>query len=286
MIKPSYFLLGAPKCGTTALASYLSTHPDLVVSNPKETHYFCGAFKTGWRAGSDAEYLHIYFPSLTGGKTGIDASVWYLYAPGSVERILNYNPSAKFLVMLRPPVLMAYSFYNMLNFLGWEDQPTIFDAWKKQPARMAGYDLPANFPHDWDTRILQYKDICSLGSQLIEIFKFIPRDKLLIQWQRDLSRDTRKTYLRTLEYMGLEDDNRMDFPLVNYGKTVSNGFLVRAQRRRDVRKLAIRIKKVLKIKSFKIGRLDLPMPEDVKSFLEDQLSDENRKLETLMQSVG
>lgn len=286
MIKPSFFLLGAPKCGTTALASYLSTHPCIAVSTPKETHYFCGDFKAGWRAGSDEDYLQHYFPHLTKNKVGVDASVYYLFVQGSIQRILNYNPDAKFLLMLRSPIQMAYSFYNMLNFLGWEDQPTLIEAWKKQSARKTGNALPANFPPDWDYSILQYKDLCSLGSQLNEALKIIPREKLLIQWQRDLSNDTRKTYLKSLAFMGLEDDGRIDFPPVNFSKIVKSDHLIMIQRKRGVRNIATLIKKILHIKTFKIGRLDLPMSEDVKVFLEEQLADENLKLSELMNSIG
>jgi hypothetical protein len=40
MKKPNFFIVGAPKCGTTAMAHYLSEHPDIFMSSPKEPHYF------------------------------------------------------------------------------------------------------------------------------------------------------------------------------------------------------------------------------------------------------
>jgi len=38
--KPNFFIVGAPKCGTTALHTYLGQHPDIFVSEPKEPNYF------------------------------------------------------------------------------------------------------------------------------------------------------------------------------------------------------------------------------------------------------
>jgi len=38
--QPSLFILGAPKCGTTALQSYLSKHPDVFIPDG-ERNYFC-----------------------------------------------------------------------------------------------------------------------------------------------------------------------------------------------------------------------------------------------------
>ena len=39
--RPEFFMLGALKCGTTALASHLATHPLIQVSEPKEPNYLC-----------------------------------------------------------------------------------------------------------------------------------------------------------------------------------------------------------------------------------------------------
>ena len=38
--KPNFFIIGAPKCGTTALSEYLRSHPSVLISEPKEPHYF------------------------------------------------------------------------------------------------------------------------------------------------------------------------------------------------------------------------------------------------------
>ena len=40
MKTPNFFILGAPKCGTTSLASWLSTHPNAYMSSQKEPFFF------------------------------------------------------------------------------------------------------------------------------------------------------------------------------------------------------------------------------------------------------
>ena len=42
--KPDFFIVGAPKCGTTSLAEYLNSNPRVFVTNPKEPFYFCKDF--------------------------------------------------------------------------------------------------------------------------------------------------------------------------------------------------------------------------------------------------
>ena len=39
-IRPNFFIVGAPKCGTTSLDEYLRQHPNVFISRPKEPHYF------------------------------------------------------------------------------------------------------------------------------------------------------------------------------------------------------------------------------------------------------
>ncbi|NBD32874.1 MAG: hypothetical protein GVY17_07915 [Cyanobacteria bacterium] len=36
---PNFFIVGAPRCGTTALSRYLSQHRQICLSRPKETHF-------------------------------------------------------------------------------------------------------------------------------------------------------------------------------------------------------------------------------------------------------
>ena len=40
MIRPNFFILGAPKCGTTSVAAWLSEHQEVYMSPTKEPHFF------------------------------------------------------------------------------------------------------------------------------------------------------------------------------------------------------------------------------------------------------
>jgi hypothetical protein len=41
---PNLFIVGAPKCGTTSLHYWLSQHPEIFMSEPKEPKFFCTDF--------------------------------------------------------------------------------------------------------------------------------------------------------------------------------------------------------------------------------------------------
>ena len=40
MRKPDFFIVGAPRCGTTAMQAYLQQHPLIYMPPEKETHHF------------------------------------------------------------------------------------------------------------------------------------------------------------------------------------------------------------------------------------------------------
>jgi len=51
LTRANVFILGAPKCGSTSLAAWLSQHPDAFVSDPKEPRYFNSDWAFPFRVG-------------------------------------------------------------------------------------------------------------------------------------------------------------------------------------------------------------------------------------------
>lgn len=281
--RPKYFLLGAPKCGTTSLASYLADHPLIYVSKPKEPHYFCKDLKAGGcPVSSDEEYLDSFFPDLYESKAlaAIDCSVWYLYSEVAVEEILRFEPDAKFLVMLRNPVKMVWSLYSMLTFQGQEDQKDFMSAWQLQENRKKGANLP---PGLWlDKKMLLYRDVCALGRQLEKIFDKIDLNRVHIEFQDNLFADTRSSYLRVLQFMNVPDDGRTEFKKENAGRKIKNPMLYNLLRSKPIMSAVVAAKKSLDLKTLGFGRPDLPLPENIGSFLLEQFEDEVRMLENLL----
>ena len=81
MKKPNFFIIGAPKCGTTALARYLSEHNDIFMCQPKEPNYFSSDLPMR-QPGVESidEYLNLFSDADDSCKAVGEASVWYLYS--------------------------------------------------------------------------------------------------------------------------------------------------------------------------------------------------------------
>ncbi|MGB3639413.1 MAG: sulfotransferase [Rivularia sp. (in: cyanobacteria)] len=59
-MKPNFFIVGAPRCGTTALSEYLRSHPNIYVSQPKEPHYFAADLDNCRFTKTLEEYLSLF----------------------------------------------------------------------------------------------------------------------------------------------------------------------------------------------------------------------------------
>lgn len=211
MIKPNLFIIGAPKCGTTALAEYLRTHPDIFISDPKEPHYFSTDVKT--TITNTSKYLEL-FEGTGNKKIRGEASVWYLFSIEAIGKILEFNPDAKFIVMIRNPIEQARSLHAQLVSTGRESESNFDSAWLKSiKNKKARHPLTA------------YEDVSALGSQLECAMQQIPKEQLHIIVFDDLVKNTRREYTRLLKFLNVKDDGRTEFPKVNPGKVVRSNLL-------------------------------------------------------------
>ena len=93
----------------TSLNTHKSSRP-----RKKEIHFFNLFFQKGW-----AWYKH-FFPLAWTKKITGEATPAYLFHPQVPERIRQFTPDTKFIVMLRNPIARAYSHYNMVKKEGLE----------------------------------------------------------------------------------------------------------------------------------------------------------------------
>ena len=122
-MKVDFFIVGAPKAGTTSLYYYLNEHPEIEMSTQKETDFFSDSAiqKQGLYYGENRintlEKYHNLFPTTQEKKYG-EASVSYLFYEDVPEKIKAYNSKGKIIIMLRNLVDRAFSHYLMDYRLG------------------------------------------------------------------------------------------------------------------------------------------------------------------------
>ena len=227
MRKPDLFILGAPKCGTTALATWLSEHPYIYMSPVKEPHFFN---TDGLRATrSREEYLKLFQDADNGHRVLGEASTHYLYSKEAVPNILEFNPEAQFIVCLRNPVQMASSLHSERIYQGRETETEFGRAWRLQGARRAGRKIPVTLRDDPER--LQYGAYCRLGEQMERLYRLVSRDRVLPLLLDDFRVDERGVYLQVLRFLDLEYDGRTEFGTQNARKRVRSPRLARCLKR-------------------------------------------------------
>ena len=214
--KPNTFIIGAPKCGTSALAKYLSEHPNVLFSTPKEPFFWCDDFprlKHEMSLETMADYLSVfqgYDPQL---HTVIaEGSTRYLRSSVAIERILSYNPDARFIAMVRNPIELVQAYHMEQRYSLHEDIASFEEAGRAQDERAIGRRIPRGCR---EPAFLQYGKVGLLGEQIQYATELIPKDRLRIITLDDFKADTPKVYKETLRFLGLVDDRRQDFPVVN-----------------------------------------------------------------------
>jgi hypothetical protein len=211
-ITPNFFLIGAPKCGTTALSEYLGKHPNVFFSNPKEPEYFATDFE-GRVITNERDYLRLFQTADPSRHWAIgEGSVLYMFSKVAVSNILQFQPNAKFIVMLRNPTDLVISLHAQLLTVGNENLFSFLDAWNAESDRHVGKRIPVGCR---DPQWLYYSEWGKLGTQLKKVLEIVPQRQLKVILFDDFVRDTPSVYRDVLEFLDLPDDGRTEFPKIN-----------------------------------------------------------------------
>jgi len=123
-MKVDFFIVGAPKAGTTSLYHYLNEHPQVEMSSQKEPDYFSdkaiqsqGMYYGKNRIDTEEKYNELFNTQKKDVIFG-EGSVSYLFFPTVAQDIKAYNPIAKIIIMIRNPIDRAFSHYLMDYRLG------------------------------------------------------------------------------------------------------------------------------------------------------------------------
>ncbi len=225
---PNFFLIGAPKGGTSALAHYLSEHPSIFFSAPKEPHFW-DADHEGSRMTHGLWTLEDYlrlFKDVDPSRHRVigEGSTSYMQSRVAVRAIMEFNPDAKFMAMLRNPVDVAYGEHGELVRHYHEDVTDFEEAWRLQEERATGRRLPRS---PGIIQQLQYRDVARFGEQLDRLYELVPPSQRLVVLFDDFVSETRSVYQQVLRFLEIEDDGRTDFPQVNPARAYRSGWLGR-----------------------------------------------------------
>ena len=162
---------------------------------------------------SEEDYLRLFSGADDSQHSIVgEGSTNYLRSATAVSNALELNPNAKFIVMLRNPINVAHAFHMEQLFARNEDVKSFEEAWSLQTARKNGLAIPNSCRAP---ECVLYGEIALFSQQIERFFHLVPPSQRLVLLQEDLLCDTLGVYKQTLEFLELDYDDRVVFPVVN-----------------------------------------------------------------------
>lgn len=245
---PDIFIVGAPRCGTTYIASILGRHPGIFMCPVKEPHYFAfpdislNDFRPALRKRIENFNLPAYlsqqekepvhrmyiekkqdylklFRDAPYGTLLAEASPSYLWAKGAAERIHKENPNARIIIMLRNPVERAVSQYLIERKMGMTKRTAVADI---------RFDL--NYLNrKWGASPL-YAELGLYSKQVMNYQNVFGKEKVLIGLLEELEKNQDAFFHKLLLFLNLP---AVDFS--EYAESRNKGEIPRMDWLNDIR---------------------------------------------------
>ncbi len=200
MCKPDFYIVGAPKAGTTSLYRYLRQHPGIFLSGVKEPRFFVDTeFYRGLspphcrKVQTVDDYLALYADAPEQALLG-DASPQHLYSQGAASRIHEFTPNARIVALLRSPVDRAYSHYCLYRRIGLE--------------RSSFEEAIAC--ESWRPGTLRYVEHGFYMAQLRPYLDRFGADAVAVLFTDDLRRDPSDVCRRVCAFLGVDQGVHID----------------------------------------------------------------------------
>lgn len=214
--KPNFFIVGAPKCGTTALYTYLAGHPDIGMSKDKEPNFFASDIVGHQRNSRTLTQYLSNFVRATGKIRIGEASTTYLASRSAPQEILAFNPSAQIIIMVRDPIDVIYSMHSQQLFnatehitrfeLAVDSQETRY--WRAGPFRGEPVLRP------------RYRALTRFSEQIQRYFDAFGEERVHVIVFDDFAKAPGIAYENVLSFLGLRSDKRSNFEIINKNKRV------------------------------------------------------------------
>jgi hypothetical protein len=206
---PDFFIVGHPKCGTTALYEMLRAHPQIFMPELKEPWFLADDMAARFQPPRSAEppetleqYLRLFAAAQPGQRIG-EASSAYLLSSTAAERIAQLRPDARIIAILREPASFLRSLHIQLLRTHVESQKSFAKAIALEPARRAGKRIPRRSHRP---QLLLYSDHVRYVEQLRRYHSAFGTEQVLVLIYDDFRADNEATVRTVRRFLGVEED--------------------------------------------------------------------------------
>jgi Sulfotransferase domain len=179
---PNLVVIGAQKCGTSGLHYYLSLHPEIAMSTPKELNFFIA--ERNWDRGVDWYARHFDPDARVRGESSPNYTA-YPHHAGVPERMHSLIPDARLIYLVRDPVerIAAHWVHNYAK-------------------RREKGDVAATIMHPNTTYVIRSQ----YYMQLRQFLNRFPAERILVLDQQDLRHRRAETLRKAFSFLGVDPE--------------------------------------------------------------------------------
>jgi hypothetical protein len=229
-MKPNLFIVGQPKSGTTALHQFLGQHPEIYMSSVKEPHFFCADFhlesdraygkQRFYDYRSESAYLQLFNKAKNKGKNVKilgESSTNYLYSQVAAEKIHNFNPDAKIIIVLREPAKFLYSLHSHYVKFTEENEPDFLTALALEAKRKNEQALS---PRVTSPSYLYYSQRVQYYQQVKRYCDRFKPEQIKVIIFEEFQAANERIFGEVLKFLGVEPNFTPEYGAVNVNKEV------------------------------------------------------------------
>ncbi|MFW6283547.1 MAG: sulfotransferase family protein [Minisyncoccales bacterium] len=205
MGKVNLFVVGEPRCGTTALYHYFKRHNNCFLPSTKEPKYFCKEYFYKSKANKryfqykkleDYEKLYNFSQDR---KYFCDFSTYYLFSKNAAKEIYKYNPEAKIIALFREPVDFLRSWQKQRLKDGLENITDFKKALNMEETRKKKSHKYKPFYER-----LFYSEWVKFSNHLKRYLDFFPAKNIKVIIYEDFKKDNQKIVDEICSFLGIE----------------------------------------------------------------------------------
>lgn len=210
---PDFFIVGNPKCGTTALYEMLRRHPQIYMPDLKEPWFFANDMRYRFKPPRSAsppetleDYLSLFDAAGPEQRIG-EASSSYLWSSTAARRIADLRPDARIIAILREPASFLRSLHLQLLQTHVETKKDLGQALSLESARREGKNIPRRSHRP---QLLLYSNHVRYVEQLRRYHAAFPPEQVLVLIYDDFRRDNEATVRAVLRFLDVDETLPVD----------------------------------------------------------------------------
>ncbi|AFZ34987.1 sulfotransferase [Stanieria cyanosphaera PCC 7437] len=226
MKKPNLFIVGQPKSGTTALHQFLGQHPEIYMASIKEPHFFCDDFhqesdryhqtQLFFDFREEKDYLKL-FTKIKNEKIAGESSTQYLYSQVAAQKIYEFNPEAKIIIILREPATFLYSLHSHYVKFTEENEENFIKALTLESVRKSGKMLS---PRVTSPSYLYYSERIKYYEQVKRYYDIFNSSQIKVILFEDFKNNNEQTYQEILKFLQVNPNFSPQYEAINVNKEV------------------------------------------------------------------